>query len=619
MADQRSSSGVRNLRARFEAKEGDSPPSRGRSPAASEDKTSNGSNTPRRLSTARTSFVAVERSGGLGSQLGLKKSNETESVAEKRRDSFSMSDSKDSQALGDVKETIEDELDKRKKSAVVETVPEVAVENAGGKTDSARGDDKKARTASPQRRNSPAAEDTPTSNPDKPVSATEDKDAVLLPADPKEETTITGSISRPGERGRLGQMEQGNPKPQSPPSQTTKPVSQTSSAGKPKPSSIHEANGEKNSNPTMDTPSSKSMQAKDLPSSPQKAPFQASSAGEPNRTSAAPVAAEPPTTPSKDTRPSTSGSPSTMKVSPLKEATEPATPREVRPITIAPEIKDAATERRGKSATKPSPTAKTSPTTKTSAAIKRSPTAERRAASSAKTSPTEKPSYVSPFKKPKPRSPTRPVQLPLTFTAQTASSAAKNSGGNVPFSSTKSNAADGTSRRQSSVPTRQRPNGAKTSNPTTSSLRKPSPRQSLPPNHAAEPPRSRVSSAGSKAPDQGFLARMMRPTTSSAQKTHEKPNAKPGPASKHAKSGKPQARSRGSDGISVHSEGHSNDKGVGILQPPTKRAAALDGTAESEGPLSTTESQNASQQQASQVEGNVEKDTNGVIVTSSGS
>jgi len=38
-----------------------------------------------------------------------------------------------------------------------------------------------------------------------------------------------------------------------------------------------------------------------------------------------------------------------------------------------------------------------------------------------------------------------------------------------------------------------------------------------------------VSTAGSKAPDEGFLARMMRPTASSASKTHEKVEPKTPP------------------------------------------------------------------------------------------
>ncbi|KAI9672417.1 MAG: hypothetical protein M1829_004496 [Trizodia sp. TS-e1964] len=72
------SSGVRNLRAMFESGNDpmSPPPARGRSPVGSEGVTSNGSTTPRPLSKVRASFVAVERSGALGTQLGLRRSNE---------------------------------------------------------------------------------------------------------------------------------------------------------------------------------------------------------------------------------------------------------------------------------------------------------------------------------------------------------------------------------------------------------------------------------------------------------------------------------------------------------------------------------------------------------------
>src|SRR5947207_2021288 len=74
-SSQRSSNsgGVRNLRAMFENKTDESntsPPSRGRSPGSV---TSNGSKTPRPLSKVRANFVAVERNGQLGLQLGSKK------------------------------------------------------------------------------------------------------------------------------------------------------------------------------------------------------------------------------------------------------------------------------------------------------------------------------------------------------------------------------------------------------------------------------------------------------------------------------------------------------------------------------------------------------------------
>ena len=71
----RSNSTVRNLLAKFEGSNEStaSPPSRGRSPSGSESLASIGS-TP--LSKIRTSFIAVERSGGLGPQLGLRRTSD---------------------------------------------------------------------------------------------------------------------------------------------------------------------------------------------------------------------------------------------------------------------------------------------------------------------------------------------------------------------------------------------------------------------------------------------------------------------------------------------------------------------------------------------------------------
>ena len=109
--------------------------------------------------------------------------------------------------------------------------------------------------------------------------------------------------------------------------------------------------------------------------------------------------------------------------------------------------------------------------------------------------------------KAKPRSPTRPVKLPSHLTAPTASSAAKHGDANPTASSTVRKPAPRPATNTSKPP------------PT----RRDGPRQSLPGTSAARPSESRAST---RAPDDGFLARMMRPTASSASKTAEKPNEK---------------------------------------------------------------------------------------------
>lgn len=57
-----------------------------------------------------------------------------------------------------------------------------------------------------------------------------------------------------------------------------------------------------------------------------------------------------------------------------------------------------------------------------------------------------------------------------------------------------------------------------------------------------------MSNAGSKAPDEGFLARMMRPTASSASKTHEKVEPKTPPKKTAAAKPKTKRESTGMDG-----------------------------------------------------------------------
>ena len=143
--------------------------------------------------------------------------------------------------------------------------------------------------------------------------------------------------------------------------------------------------------------------------------------------------------------------------------------------------------------------------------------------------PAKKPGLTSlaPFTKPRPKSPTRPVRLPGSATAPTAASAAK-----------LETAPAATAKPRDRVP----------SNPT--SLRSKPARTSLPAGSkfsekAKEKPKSRLSTASSKAPEGSFLDRMMRPTQSSSQKTHEKLEAKTPP--KKANGIKPKRKSDGSE------------------------------------------------------------------------
>ena len=116
----------------------------------------------------------------------------------------------------------------------------------------------------------------------------------------------------------------------------------------------------------------------------------------------------------------------------------------------------------------------------------------------------------------KPRAPTLPGKLPAAVTATTASAAAKQDGQHSPTEPERKPVAKKTASLSARAPR------ASTSS-TTSTLARKASRTSLISEH--DRPKSRVSTT---KPDEGFLARMMRPTASSAQKAHEKvPNSPP--------------------------------------------------------------------------------------------
>ncbi|KAI1614430.1 hypothetical protein EDD36DRAFT_226681 [Exophiala viscosa] len=121
------------------------------------------------------------------------------------------------------------------------------------------------------------------------------------------------------------------------------------------------------------------------------------------------------------------------------------------------------------------------------------------------------PKAVKSAKAVEPKSPAKPTKLPAAATAPTAASAARQETHKSP---TEAEHRKPAAKRPSTVSTR--PPRASTAS-TTSMLAKKTSRASLTNGH--DRPKSRVST---NKPDEGFLARMMRPTTSSAQKMHDK-------------------------------------------------------------------------------------------------
>ncbi|EEP77466.1 predicted protein [Uncinocarpus reesii 1704] len=131
------------------------------------------------------------------------------------------------------------------------------------------------------------------------------------------------------------------------------------------------------------------------------------------------------------------------------------------------------------------------------------------------------------------KSPTRPVRLPSSMTAPTASSAAKTSNASSrPASRNGVNVDNKAMRKPSSLRVDRAVSGPRTTAPSTTVRKQPS-RAALapPPNIGVERPKSRTSNVNARAPDESFLARMMRPTASSANKVHDKIEAKSPPRS----------------------------------------------------------------------------------------
>ncbi|KAH7079152.1 hypothetical protein BKA63DRAFT_259584 [Paraphoma chrysanthemicola] len=170
-----------------------------------------------------------------------------------------------------------------------------------------------------------------------------------------------------------------------------------------------------------------------------------------------------------------------------KEPTKPAAPKTSR-----------ASLRPGGLSTATAPAASAATKTKVPAPEQKKPVTAKIAATSSTTSTS-----TGGFKKPAPKSPTRPVKLPSHLIAPTAASAAKHG-------------EEAKVTRKPSTTTR-----PKAAAPST----KPS-RPSIAPATAPKRPDSRASTTGG-ASKGDFLSRMMRPTAASASKTHDKPDSPP--------------------------------------------------------------------------------------------
>jgi len=551
----RSNSGVRNIRALFEAKtETTSPPSRGRSPAGSEGARSVSS---RPISRVRASFVAVERSG----QVGLRKMSDSieggpdglgatpqktgTTTADRRLTGGPGPDSLvQVKSLGGLKEenlTSEKLLENghtehetTTAAAVPEEKPTSLALGTVAQTGSGDGKSQPELLVDTAAKSAPAVENAPEdlgnvlkgSPFENPERSGADRPPVHDPTSSVKPSGSTGKgttipdndISKPTANGKPLLSTKTNSENKATASKpapiSTKPdVQKIQKLGTTR-SSTQTAKPAKPITPK--TPTTPNLQPSSKTSSPRQPISKTSSPRQP----------APDKETSKETKKDTEHAPlrkaSRTSLAPQTSRAEP----KVRPST-------AGTAQLGKNAA--STTSLKQPSTSAAA-----PTASH----APKLAPS---SPVSAFTKPKPKSPTRPQRLPASATAQTAASAAKLGGNTQSRSPSRASTASAALNRKPSTlkkdPTITQPRGPPSA--TTTGLRKKVSRPSLPAGAHPDRPKSRTSTVGSKAPDDSFMARMMRPTASSASKVHEKIEPKSPP--RKAAPVKPKRKSDGAD------------------------------------------------------------------------
>lgn len=558
-----SNSGVRNIRAMFEAKsESTPPPSRGRSPAGSEDARSSSS---RPVSKIRTSFVAVERSGQMGPQLGVRKLSDVMGDQNMHTDGSNESDMttsgtnqqpqgsfKPSGSIGSTSTPGNMPLEELKEEAIG-LGPESTSLDAGANINT-----KSQNGMVDQAVNSkPAADDT-------------------LDVDPKPNIVDgipenNGSAPPKDTTADLGSVLKGSPFEPEPIKDANESTVKDAND-----STVHEPTKSQKTITASNTPNTKVPRSgKSQPNGYAKGgpkPVKVSSGGSRPLPSAAkdnslitlkngiekltidptksPKVSQSPKTPTTSAQ-----KPQPKNASPRQTPSKTSSPRQHLPVK---EPSQRATKESTKTApAKPIPTSQASQTTKSSdskaqrtihqsnsvhksstlpktnsLSVPHSAKAQPSRSTNSPPAPTNKrqaSNLPSVSVKLRPKSPTRPVRLPAAATAATESFAAKVGDGVL---TSQTGAAGDRPVRRVSVLNKDRQTGSSRVPPSTASSdnRKKSSRPSLPAVHRGfERPSSRASAAGPKIPEEGFLARMMRPTASSASKTHEKNEPKSPP------------------------------------------------------------------------------------------
>lgn len=432
----------------------------------------------RPISKVRTSFIAVEPSGEMGDYNASEElGNEGDVV----------------NGDGIAESTMNGAVEKPKPNGI-ESTPQKATQRQVNTPKQTTPKISPKKDVTPQKKSGIMNGVLSVANPDKPNSTAEDNTAAMLPSDPKEVAAVSGGAALDGAASPLGSILKGSPFEQDENKGEASNARENEAAAELTQSSQQQANGP--STPTTNgKPKESPAQKTGLQSKPKIAsrpsvigkkpavqPATSTTAKAENKTQKSTIPT--PTTPQNTATPSKQ--PLTKKISPKSAASkEPKN-------DVLKDAKSTTAERPSRPSVVPkAPAAASKPAQKPGK----------------KLGPTSPPSFT----KPRPKSPTRPVRLPGSATAPTAASAAKLDAASAAAAKPRD--------RVPSNPTSLRQKPARTSLPA----------GSKPAEKAKDKPKSRLSSVSSKAPEGSFLDRMMRPTQSSSQKTHEKVEAKTPP------------------------------------------------------------------------------------------
>ncbi|KAL9046865.1 MAG: hypothetical protein Q9214_000414 [Letrouitia sp. 1 TL-2023] len=493
--------GFADLRAKFEGKNDSSPPSRGRSPAAP-DNVNNAGERP--LSKVRTSFISVERSGLMGPSIGQRKLSTS-------HDEVTAMDGASENKPETDPATHMPKANGEAKAPIAALAEKGSLENSNEGT-----------PAGPNAMNVGDANLADAANVGKSGATAEESELNTQPSGSKHEKAVLSGAAAPKEED-IGTLLKGSAFE---PEEHKDPVVQTSE--EPPPTS-------NNSSPSRKTKSLKSQSTsgdQDFSSSPGKVPPKAVGAplSHPSKTSSENVGLSSTKSSLKQT---TKGAVGTPKSHDDPDDSKPSTkesPSKPASLKLSQESKDdnqpSSKDNKpflSRIAVQPSIASKP-PSTLSSQKKPLAPKASASPKSSGPVSPSSTKSRA--------KSPTRPIRLPAGATAPTAASAAKLGIGSQPRSANRTGLSEIS--KPSIFGKESAPKGSsKTAPKAGPAVRERWPRSSLPAaSNVSSKPKPRASLAGPRPAGDDFLARMMRPTQSSASKTHEKIEQKTPPKRK---------------------------------------------------------------------------------------